>query len=89
MSTVPPVPPVPTPPVTKICPDCDTEVAATEKECPKCHIVFADVEQETSVVEKALKRLAKKNKAAKKGQPPTPTTQTKKSVFASLNRKKS
>jgi hypothetical protein len=93
MSTVPPAPPTPpTPPApkTKKCLDCDAEVGENEKECPKCHVVFEDVDQETSVVEKALARIAKKRKAARN--PPTPPTPgpapKKKSIFSSLNRTK-
>jgi len=90
MSSNPPVPPVPpTPPATKICLECDAEVGASEKKCPKCGVVFEDAEQEMTVVEKALKRIAKKNKRARPAPTPTPDNPSvKKSIFSSLNRKR-
>ena len=89
---VPPVPPVPPPlPKTKKCIDCDTECGETEDKCPKCGLVFKEADEEMGVVEKTLKRLAKKRKAT----PPTPPIPTpepapvkKKSIFSSLNRKR-
>jgi hypothetical protein len=91
MSTTPPVPPVPPAPKTKKCLDCDTECGENEKECPKCKAVFEEVEQEMGVVERSLKRLAKKKKqaavAAPTATPPT-ATPAKRSVFSSLNRKR-
>jgi hypothetical protein len=84
----PPTPPPPPAPKTKKCIDCDTEVGENEKKCPKCELVFEEAEQELGVVEKALKRIAKKRKATPP--PPTPpdVPAKKKSIFSSLNRKK-
>jgi uncharacterized C2H2 Zn-finger protein len=93
MATTPPIPPAPTvppsPQKTKKCIDCDTECGETEEKCPKCGLVFKEADEEMGVVEKTLKRLAKKRKAT----PPAPvvppaTPPKKKSIFSSLNRKK-
>jgi hypothetical protein len=75
-------------PQTKKCPDCDAEVGKSEKTCPKCKLNFEDAEQETGVVEKALARIAKKNKEKKPPKPndPPKDASKRKSVFSSLNR---
>ncbi len=77
-----------TPPATtRKCYDCDAEIGANEKICPKCKANLEDTDQEDGVIEKALARLKKKRKT-----PPTPPTPDppppakKKSVFSSLNR---
>ena len=90
MSTppVPPAPPSPPPaPKTKKCIDCDTECGDSEEKCPRCGLVFKEADEEMGVVEKTLKRLAKKRKAI----PPTPSPNEppkRRSIFSSLNRKK-
>jgi hypothetical protein len=96
MASTPPVPPVPpappAPQKTKKCIDCDTECGETEEACPKCKLVFKEADEEMGVVEKTLKRLAKKRKQAPPAPPvpppAPPAPAAKKSIFSSLNRKK-
>lgn len=47
---------------TKICENCDTEVGVSETACPKCHIVFEDMESEDKVISAAMQRIAKRQK---------------------------
>jgi hypothetical protein len=49
--------------------------------------VFKDADDEMGVIEKGLKRLAKKKKQAPPT-PPTPAPEKKRSIFSSLNRSK-
>lgn len=90
MATTPPPVPNPPPPTTRMCPGCDQEIGVNEKECPKCKLNLEEADAEDGVVERALARLKKKNakKKAAPGAPPAPPEPKKKSVFASLNRKK-
>lgn len=77
-------------PETKKCEVCDAEIGKSETACPACKINFEELEGEVTVVTRAQVVADKRKKAAA---PPTPTPEpatepAKKSVFASLNRKK-
>lgn len=71
---------------TKVCENCEQEIGASEKVCPKCGTDFEALEQEIGVIERAQKVLTKRNKVK---ETPTPETKpaAKKSIFASLTRK--
>lgn len=56
-------------PTTKICESCDAEIGASETKCPKCGIIFEELEEAVSAVERAQsvleKRRAKKEAESK------------------------
>lgn len=74
------------PPATRFCNDCDTEIGATEKTCPKCKADLALADEEDGVVSRSLKRMANRKKREKKldDPPKTDDPPKKKHVFSSL-----
>lgn len=75
-------------PTTRICGECGQEIGATEKKCPKCGVDLELADAEDAVVQRSLKRIATRNKAAKRKTPPTPTTEpvTPKHPFTGLGK---
>jgi hypothetical protein len=50
---------------TRFCNSCGQEIGANEKECPKCKENLEAADEEDSLVERSLKRIANKNKRKK------------------------
>jgi uncharacterized Zn finger protein (UPF0148 family) len=79
-------------PATKQCEACDQEIGASETTCPKCGVVFEDLEGEVAVVTRAMTVAEKRKKKAEaeaeaerlRNEPPAPPK--KKSFLRSLNR---
>jgi len=77
---------------TKICEGCDQEIGSNETKCPKCGVVFADLDEEVQVVTRAMTIAEKRRKASLPPEPipepaPEPTlTPKKRSVFKSLSK---
>jgi ribosomal protein S27AE len=71
-------------------PDCLQEIDDKETECPKCGVVFADLEEEVKVVSRAQRIADERKKAVPPPtvQPPATQPAKRKSLFASLARKK-
>ena len=73
---------------TKNCEACDQQIGASETTCPRCGVVFAELEETVTAVEKAQTIIEKRRKAA---QPPEPQPQpqpAKKNIVAALGRKR-
>lgn len=72
---------------TKICEVCDQEIGKSEEKCPRCGTIFAELDAELQVVERAQKVFDKrKAKIVPPPPAPAPTPKKKSSVFASLKR---
>lgn len=70
-------------PETKTCEACEQEIGANETKCPKCGVVFDELEQEIAVVTRAQTVVEKRRK--KTEPPPAPPAPPKrKSIFSSL-----
>ena len=69
---------------TKKCEVCDQEIGESETTCPKCGVVFADLNEEVKVVQRAQTVAQKRAKAAL---PPEPVKPAKRSIFRSLGSK--
>lgn len=59
-------------PALQTCWDCEQEIGASETKCPKCGADLALQKAEDDVVERSLKRLAKKRKKTKQPLTPVP-----------------
>ncbi len=79
---------------TKKCEVCDQEIGSTEVKCPKCGVEFETLEEEVTVVTRAMTIAEKRKKAkadaeeAERLKNALPEPPKKKSILASLNRKK-
>ena len=67
---------------TKICDACDAEVSISEVKCPKCEIVFADLDTDLAAAEAMLEKRKKRNTLPEPPAPPAPPK--KKSIFKAL-----
>lgn len=70
---------------TKTCENCEAEIGTSETTCPKCSVVFEELEQEVKVVERASNVSAKRKAKAAPPVVPPPAAKSK-SIFSSLGR---
>lgn len=59
-------------PAVQTCWDCDQEIGASETKCPKCGADLALAKAEDDVVDRSLKRIAKKRKKTRPAPAPGP-----------------
>jgi len=78
---------------TKCCEACGQEIAANETTCPKCKVVFSELEEDVSTFDKlwtvAEKRRKAKEEAEKEKEnppaPPAPPAPKKRKLFGGRN----